>query len=128
MARGGTPPVRILSPKVHMALDFVIVAVLVLGPLLAGLGGLAAAFCYVLAVVHLLLTLLTRFPGSAGKPISLLHHGIVEIAVAILFVAMPYIAGFGPGSPAKRFYVTMGAVIFVIWLLTDYRGTETSKT
>jgi hypothetical protein len=39
---------------------------------------------------------------------------------------MPYIAGFGPGSPAKRFFVTMAAVIFVIWLLSDYRGTEAS--
>jgi hypothetical protein len=120
--------VRVLSPKIHMLLDFATVVVFLLAPLAVGLGGLPAAICYLLAIIHLLMTLATRFPGSASKPISLVLHGMVELAVAILLVALPYIAGFGPGSPAKRFFVTMAAVIFVIWLLTDYRGTETSTT
>jgi hypothetical protein len=116
--------VRILGPKLHRTLDFVIVAVLLIGPLLAGLGGVALGFCVALAILHLLVTLATSFPPGGAKPISLMLHGIIELAAAILLVAMPYLAGFGPGSPAKRFYVTMAAVIFVIWLLTDYRGTE----
>lgn len=119
---------RILSPKVHMVLDFVTVVVFLVAPLAVGLGGLPAAICYVLAIVHLLMTLLTRFPGGGAKPVSLLLHGMVELAVAIVLVALPYIAGFGPGSPAKRFFVTMAALIFVIWLLTDYRGTTSSAT
>jgi hypothetical protein len=118
--------VRILGPKLHRLLDFATVVVFLLAPLTVGLGGLPAAICYVLAVVHLLMTLATRFPGGAAKPISLLLHGMVELAVAIVLVAIPYVAGFGPGSPAKRFFVTMAAVIFVIWLLSDYRGTEAS--
>jgi len=117
---------RVLGPKLHRILDFAIVVLLLLGPLVAGLGGLPLALCLVLAVVHLLITLATNFPGAGGKPISLTVHGIIELAAAILLVAMPYLAGFGPGSPAKRFFVTMAAVIFVIWLLTDYRGTEAS--
>jgi hypothetical protein len=102
----------------------VIVALLLVGPLVAGLRGLTLLICVVLAILLLLITLATQFPPGGAKPISLTLHGIIELAIAIVLVATPYILGFGPGSPAKRFYVTMAAVIFVIWLLTDYRGTE----
>ena len=51
---------------------------------------------------------------------------VLVAAEAVFFVALPYLAGFGPGSPAKRFCVTMAALIFPVWLLTDYRGTESS--
>jgi hypothetical protein len=118
--------VRILGPKLHRTLDFVLVVVLLIAPLLVGLGGLPLAICVALAVLHLLITLATQFPPGAAKPISLTLHGLIELAVAIVLVATPYVAGFGPGSPAKRFFVTMAAVIFVIWLLSDYRGTEAS--
>ena len=73
------------------------------------------------------MTLMTRFPAGIYKAIPLMVHGFVELAVAIFLVLLPYIAGFGPGSPAKRFYVTMTAVIFVVWLLTDYRAADGDK-
>jgi len=117
---------RVLSPKLHRILDFVVVAVFVIAPLAVGLGGLSAVISEVLAVVHLMMTLATRFPGGAARLISLFLHGMVELAEAVFLVALPYLAGFGPGSPAKRFFVTMAALIFLVWLLTDYRGTESS--
>lgn len=113
---------RILSARVHGVLDVVTVAVLLLAPLIVGLGGSPAAIAYTLAAIHLLMTLLTRFPMGVWKKIPFFVHGIVELVVGIGLLLLPTFAGYGPGSPAKRFYIAMGAVILVVWALTAYRG------
>ena len=115
---------RILSARVHGYLDFLVVAIFVLGPITFGLGGTAALISYLLAVAHVMLILMTRYPFGLVKSMPLIVHGLIELAVAIFCVLLPYVAGYSPGSPAKRFYVTMAAIIFIVWLLTDYRGTE----
>ena len=117
---------RILSPRVHGVIDLVIVLVLLLAPTLVGLGGSPAAIAYSLAAIHLLLTLLTRFPMGVWKKIPFVFHGIVELIVGIALLLLPSYAGYGPGSPAKRFYLAMGAVILVVWALTAYRGSESA--
>jgi len=115
---------RILSPRVHGVIDLVTVLVLLLAPMLIGLGGSPAAIAYSLAAIHLLLTLLTRYPMGVWKTIPFVYHGIVELIVGVALLLLPSYAGYGPGSPAKRFYLAMGAVILVVWALTAYRGSE----
>lgn len=115
---------RILSARVHGVIDLVTALVLVLGPLVVGLGGAPAAIAYSLAAIHLLMTLLTRFPMGVWKRIPFYVHGIVELVVGIALLLLPTFAGYGPGSPAKRFYIAMGAVILVVWALTAYRGPD----
>jgi hypothetical protein len=117
---------RILSPRIHGVIDLVTVVVLVLAPTLFGLGGSPAAIAYSLAAIHLLLTLLTRFPMGVWKTIPFVYHGIVELIVGIALLLLPSYAGYGPGSPAKRFYLAMGAVVLVVWALTAYRGSESA--
>jgi hypothetical protein len=115
---------RILTARIHGVLDLVTVAVFLLGPLIVGLGGSPAAIAYTLAAVHLLMTLFTRFPMGVWKKIPFFVHGIVELVVGIALLLLPTFAGYGPGSPARRFYIAMGAVILVVWVLTAYRGTD----
>ena len=115
---------RILSARVHGVLDLVTVLVLLLAPFVIGLGGAPAAIAWTLAAVHLLLTLFTRFPMGVWKRIPFYVHGIVELVVGIGLLLLPTFAGYGPGSPAKRFYVAMGALVLVVWALTAYRGPE----
>lgn len=112
---------RILSPWVHGVLDFVTVALLVVGAIAVGLGGSPAAIAFVLAAVHLLMTLLTDFPMGVWKRIPFFVHGIVELVVGIGLLVLPSFAGYGPGSPARRFYLAMGALVLVVWALTAYR-------
>jgi hypothetical protein len=102
----------------------VLIVVLLLAPTLVGLGGSPAAIAYSLAAIHLLLTLITRFPMGVWKQIPFVYHGIVELIVGMALLLLPSFAGYGPGSPAKRFYLAMGAVILVVWALTAYRGVE----
>ncbi|HEV8611328.1 MAG TPA: hypothetical protein VGS98_14830 [Thermoanaerobaculia bacterium] len=115
---------RILSPRVHGVIDFITVAVLVLGSIVVGLGGSPLAIALTLAAVHLLMTLLTDFPMGVWKRIPFFVHGIVELVVGIGLLVLPSFAGYGPGSPARRFYLAMGAVILVVWALTAYRSSE----
>lgn len=113
---------RILSARVHGVLDLITVALFLLGPIAAGLGGSPAAIAFTLAAVHLLLTLVTDFPMGAWKKVPFFVHGIIELVVGIGLLILPSFAGYGPGSPARRFYLAMGAVILVIWALTAYRA------
>jgi hypothetical protein len=118
---------RILSPWVHGVLDFITVVVLVLAPIVIGLGGSPAAIAYSLAAIHLLMTLLTKFPMGVWKRIPFFVHGIVELIVGVALLILPSFAGYGPGSPARRFYLAMGAAILVVWALTAYRETDARK-
>lgn len=115
---------RFINARIHGMLDFIIVAVFLLAPLLVGLGGAPAAISYTLAVVHLVMTLMTRFPAGRWKTVPFFVHGIVELIVGVALLILPSFAGYSPGSPARRFYLAMGAVILVIWALTAYQARD----
>ena len=111
---------RFITARAHGLMDLVAVLVFVLAPTVFGLGGEPAAIAYSLAALHLLLTLLTRFPMGIWKVIPFFAHGIVELIVGVALLILPTYAGYSPGSPARRFYIAMGAVILVVWALTAY--------
>ncbi len=110
---------KILSPKIHGYLDFLTVIIFALAPTLFGFDGLPATISYVLAVVHLLLTLATAFPFGIVKIVPLLVHGGIELIVAITLVILPFILGFT--GAARNFFIGIGIIIFIVWLLSDYK-------
>ena len=112
---------RFIDARIHGVLDIVVVFIFLLAPLVFGLGGSPAAIAYILAAVHLVMTLLTDFPMGIRKTIPFFVHGIVELIVGVALLILPSYAGYGPGSPARRFYLAMGAAILVVWALTAYR-------
>ncbi|MEO8383108.1 MAG: hypothetical protein ABI779_25855 [Acidobacteriota bacterium] len=109
-----------LTPRLHGILDYVTVALFAVAPAVLGLDGLPATIAYGLAAVHLILTLVTAFPLGAAKLVPFAIHGGIELVVALALVVLPWLAGFT--GIARTFYVAMGAVIFVVWLLTRYRN------
>ena len=119
---------RILNARIHGVIDLVVVAVFLLAPTLVGLGGRPAAISYTLAAVHLVMTLMTRFPLGLWKTIPFFVHGIVELIVGAALLVLPSFEGYSPGSPARRFYLAMGAVILVVWALTAYREGDTGPS
>jgi hypothetical protein len=117
---------RILDARIHGVLDLVFVGFFLVGPLLFSLGGAPAAIAYSLAVIHLMMTLLTRFPLGIWKTIPFVVHGIVELVVGIFLLILPTLAGYARGSPARGFYMITGAVILVVWALTRYGPADDS--
>lgn len=118
---------NLLSPRIHAALDYVSVLVLVLAPTLCGLNEIAAAGAYALAAIHLALTLLTDFPGGVMKVVPLRMHGMVEIVVGVLLVLCPLVipAATELGLAGRIFFIGFGAVLVVVWAITDYVGVHT---
>src|SRR5450830_372738 len=81
-----------------------------------------AAVAWGLALVHLLMTLFTRFPLGLVKVIPFPIHGVVELVVGVVLVfAMPRLLGASLGSPARTFFIGAGAAILAVWALTRYR-------
>lgn len=128
---------NLIPPRLHGILDYAIVVFFLLAPTLFSniLVGGVATLCYVLAVVHFTMTLLTDFPLGMVEVISLGVHGVVELIGSITLVVLPWIlssafqGGIMGGQGAQWFYTAVGIVIFVVWGLTDYSApSATSKT
>lgn len=111
---------KILGPKVHAALDYVVVLVFLAAPFALGLSGIAAWLSWLLAGVHLALTLVTDSAFSAVKWVPLKVHGWIELAVGPALLASPWVLGYADAAPARDFYLAAGALIFATWLITDY--------
>jgi hypothetical protein len=113
---------RAIGPLVHGIIDYASVLVLAMAPTLAGFAGKQAMICYALAVVHLLLTLLTRFPLGLFRHVGFPIHGAIELIVGVLLIALPWLANFSAGINSRNFFVSFGFLLLVIWALTDYRN------
>jgi hypothetical protein len=113
--------IKIISPAVHGLLDYLLVVMFLLAPsLLAGISGGLAVFIYTLAVVHLVLTVITRSPAGLFSVVPLRIHGLVELLVSIALIISPWILGFSGDIMARNLLVILGILIFIIWIFTDY--------
>jgi hypothetical protein len=109
---------KIISSEAHAALDYLTVVIFALAPTVIGLSGTAAIISYVLAVVHLSMTLVTDMPFSLVKIVPIKLHALVELVVGPVLVIGGLLLEFP--TPARTFFVVMGAIIFAVWLLSSY--------
>jgi hypothetical protein len=115
--------VKLISTRVHGALDYVVVVAFALAPAILGLTGSAAWLAYTLAVVHLLVTLATDFDRGVAHLLPVRWHGWIELGVSLALLVVPRLLGFNDAT-ARTFYIAAGLVIFVVWALTAYRARE----
>ena len=114
---------KILSPRIHGYLDYVVVITFLAAPTLLGLSGIPAVISYALSIIHLAVTLLTDFPLGIIKAIPIKLHSTIEFLVSFTLIALPWLLGFASVIPARNFYIVVaGVVIFVAWLVTDYKA------
>ncbi len=112
-----------ITPWLHGVLDYIVVVVFLLAPTLFGLIGFAATLSYLLAGVHLLMTLLTAFPLGVARVVPFPLHGIVELVVGVVLAVLGLVLFEGV---AMWFYFAMGLGILIVWALTDYRSPATA--
>lgn len=113
---------KILSPTQHGYLDYLTVVIFLLAPSLIGLSGMAGTIAYLLAGIHLAMTLVTDFPLGVVKKLTFTIHWWVERVVGPVLVLLPFVLGFE--GTALRFYIVIGIVIILVGLLTDYQRTQ----
>lgn len=118
-----------LTPRSHRALDYVLVAVFLVAPFALRLDGSAEVVCYVLAGVHVALTVVTRFPvpDADERPVPLPVHGYVEMGVGVALLVAPWLVT-AWSTTAKGFLAVMGVVILVVWRLTPYGPGDDAAT
>ncbi|MDR4516503.1 MAG: hypothetical protein MRK00_03825 [Nitrosomonas sp.] len=116
---------KIISARNHGYLDFLTVGIFLLVPTLLDLSQTPALLAYVLAGVHLVVTLASDFSLGMFKMLAFTLHGWIERIVGPTLVAIPFILGFSDEPMARNFYMAMGAIIIVAGLLTDYRAAQT---
>lgn len=116
-----------ISPKVHGILDYLMVPVFLLAPMLFGFGGLPATIARILAGVHLMLTALTAMPLGLIKVIPFKVHGAIEVVVGLSLIGLPWALGFAQVNAARNFFLGVGILILIVAMLTDFGGGAEAK-
>lgn len=105
-----------VGPRLHGALDYVTVALFLAAPSVLGFTGLSAGACYVLAVAHLVLTMLTDFPFGVRGSVSFRLHRAAEFLVAVVLIVGPWILAAEVPLGGRVFFGAMGAAILALGL------------
>ncbi|SFQ13919.1 hypothetical protein SAMN05216419_10725 [Nitrosomonas cryotolerans] len=118
---------KVISPRIHGYLDFLTVAIFLFAPTVLGLSQLPATLAYVIAGVHLVITITSDFAFGIFKLIPFTIHGWIERLVGPSLIALPFIFGFTDDQTARNFYIAVGLIVIVLGFITDYKAVEREK-
>jgi len=113
---------KFINSRIHGIIDYLVVVFLVLSPTLFGLPKLAASIAYILAGIHLLLTILTDFKFGLIKLIPFKIHGTIELIVSFVLLGLAFYLGAEEGVLARNFYVGFALAVFLTRMFTDYKS------
>jgi hypothetical protein len=111
---------KIISIRAHQFLDYATVVILALIPSLFMFAGTPYYLSYFLAVVHLLMTMLTKFFTGTSKIIPLKLHRLVETIVGPVLLVSPWILGFSAEATPRDVFIGMGVIIILVGFVSDY--------
>ncbi|MFD2285419.1 hypothetical protein GJU39_04485 [Pedobacter petrophilus] len=111
---------KIISPKFHAVLDYILVMLLLISPDLFGLSSTASTLAYTLGIIHFLFTVCTKFSGGIFKIINLQIHGLIELVVSITLVVLAFTV-FKGNIVDEMFYACFGILLLIVFTLTDYK-------
>lgn len=129
MTESNTQSNKIFSPNIHGVLDYLLIVFFVITPaVIDPVVGIFAWALYALAALHFAVTLATRFGAGMFDGLSFRTHGIIELLIAILLVVSPWLFQFADNVAVRNTYVVLGVLVFVVWLLTEYRPKSARPT
>jgi len=117
-----------ISSKIHGIIDYIVVLFLVASPSLFGLPEFTACCTYILAGIHLTLTVLTDFEVGLFKLIPFKIHGMIELIVSLALVGFAFYLGGREGDLARNFYLGFGIAVFLTWVISEYKVVENSDS
>ncbi|MFA6276662.1 MAG: hypothetical protein WC622_07925 [Pedobacter sp.] len=112
---------KIITPKIHVILDYVVALFLIIAPNIVGLSTTAATFSMVLGGIHFLLTLITIFRGGVVKLVSFPIHGFIELVVSFTLAVLA-LTVFSKNMTDHFYYAGLAVAIFIVFILTDYKA------
>lgn len=116
-----SPDTGTLSPDAHGALDSVLICALAMAPALfpAGTPRVAVLACYAVMLVLWVLSMLTRYSFGISGAIRFKAHGVIEMVLAPLLVALPWLAGFAEWPRARAVFVLAGVAVLLLGLTAE---------
>lgn len=121
MGTDGVPMPKVLSPAIHAVLDYLLALAFLFAPFVLGFGGDVESISYIVGVIYLGLSLLTRYPLGAVALIPFVVHGVVETVLAVFWIAAPWLLGFADYEAPRNFFVVAGVFLLAVVALTRYR-------
>jgi hypothetical protein len=113
---------KFLDPRTHGLLDYLAVLILALAPAVLGFEGTPALVCYLVALTHLVVSLLTAYPLSIATIIPFPLHGAIQLLLGIVLVLAPSLLSFSPFDNARPFFAVMGLLLGLLFACTNYKA------
>ena len=102
---------KLIAARLHGYLDYLTVLIFLAAPTVLGFGGVPAKLAWLLAGVHLAMTLVTRFPLGVFRRLAFSLHGWVERIVGPALIAIAFLPDISAERTAFAFFAGMGLVI-----------------
>lgn len=113
---------KVLNPKIHGMLDYGLAALFLILPPLLNFSEPAATVSYIIGVIYVGTSLITRYPLGLLKILPFPIHGILESVMAVVWIIFPWLFGFSEDVGARNFFIIAGVALLGVVALTDYKG------
>lgn len=119
---------NILNSKSHGILDYIFSLFLLASPTLFQMDGHLSTITYVLGIAHLFITMLTKFEVGVIKLIPFRIHGLIEIVVAVVLVALAFWFKNSAEQPELGwyYYLALAGIILIVFVITDFKTAPSS--
>jgi hypothetical protein len=119
---------KVLDPKVHGFLDYALALLFLILPPLLDFDEPAATVSYVIGVIYIITSLVTRYPLGLFKILPFPVHGVLESIIAAAWIIFPWLFGFSDDTDARNFFIIAGVGLLAVAALTDYHAATDGKT
>jgi hypothetical protein len=118
---------KVIDPLVHGIADYGLAAAFLLAPTLFGLSGIPSTLAVTSGVIYLAVSLVTKYPLGFIKAIPFRAHGVLEVALGVLWVASPLLFGFADLPAARNFFLISGIALVLVAATTDYKAASETE-
>ncbi|HEY6779665.1 MAG TPA: hypothetical protein VI111_01855 [Thermoleophilaceae bacterium] len=114
---------------VHGFLEYAAAVLFFAAPFLFGFdAGAAVAASIIAGVVVLFLAASTEGPSSLINYVPLAAHVVLDYVLAILLIAIPFIAGFSDETGPTVFFIAIGALYMLVAIGTRFKKDENAPS
>jgi hypothetical protein len=112
----------------HGLIEYAAAAVFFVAPFVLDFdSGGAVAVSLIAGVVVLFLAAATEGPTSLINYVPLAAHVVLDYVIAVLLIAMPFIAGFSDETAPTAFFIAIGALHLLVTIGTRFQKADDAR-
>ena len=109
---------------VHGVIEYAVGALLIVAPFLFGFDSTSAtAAAVVLGLVLLAFTATSALPTGLVRSVTLGVHVTVDVVLAVLLVALPFLLGFTGEAAPTALFIALGVLHLLVTIATRFPST-----